>query len=164
MSLLRSIRLINMAKYILPYKELQTKLGQEVAVSDWLEMTQERFQKFADATDDQQWIHVNPERAARESPFKSTIGHGFLSLSMLSRLLMEAVKVEGNFTLGLNYGLNKVRFTSPVPAGGKIRGHFSVQAIDEHEWGVQTTWAVTMELEGSEKPCMVAEWLVRSYF
>ena len=102
--------------------ELQSLTGQEVAVSDWFEVTQERINLFAEATDDRQWIHTEPERASRESPFKTTIAHGFLTLSLLSELMKRAIEV-GGLRMGINYGLNRVRFVSPVPAGARIRGH-----------------------------------------
>jgi acyl dehydratase len=137
-------------------------VGREVAVSDWLEVTQERINQFAESTEDRQWIHVDPERAARESPFKETIAHGFLTLSLLSALGKRAMSV-GGVRMGLNYGLNRVRFVSPVPAGARIHGRFTLATVEEIKGGVQATWSVTVEREGSEKPCCVAEWLVRYY-
>ena len=142
---------------------LREHLGQEVAVSEWLEVTQERINQFAEATEDRQWIHVDPERAARESPFKTTIAHGFLTLSLLSRLAMQTMSV-GGVRMGINYGLNRVRFVSPVPAGSRIRGRFSLAALEETSGGVQATWNAVVEREGGgDKPCCVAEWLVRYY-
>jgi acyl dehydratase len=137
-------------------------VGREVAVSDWLEVTQERINQFAESTEDRQWIHVDPDRAARESPFKETIAHGFLTLSLLSELGKRAMSV-GGVRMGLNYGLNRVRFVSPVPAGARIHGRFTLTTVEEIKGGVQATWSVTVEREGSEKPCCVAEWLVRYY-
>lgn len=142
--------------------ELQSRVGQEVAVSDWFEVTQERINQFAEATEDRQWIHTDTERAALESPFKQTIAHGFLTLSLLSELMKRAVSVEG-VRMGINYGLNRVRFVSPVPAGASIRASFKLAAIEDIRGGVQATWNVTVEREGSDKPCCVAEWLVRYY-
>jgi acyl dehydratase len=136
--------------------------GKEVGVSDWLEVTQERIDQFAAASEDRQWIHIDPERAARESPFKTTIAHGFLTLSLLSVLARLALAV-GGVRMGINYGLNRVRFVSPVPAGARIRGRFSLATVEEIKGGVQSTWNVTVEREGSDKPCCVAEWLVRYY-
>jgi acyl dehydratase len=141
---------------------LRDHVGRDVAVSDWLEVTQERINQFAEATEDRQWIHVDPDRAARESPFKETIAHGFLTLSLLSELGKRAMSV-GGVRMGLNYGLNRVRFVSPVPAGARIRGRFTLATVEEIKGGVQATWSVTVEREGSEKPCCVAEWLVRYY-
>src|SRR5438045_5111126 len=105
--------------------ELKTKVGQEVAASDWFEVTQGRINQFAESTEDRQWIHVDPERAARESPFKETIAHGFLTLSLLSELAKRAMSV-GGVRMGLNYGLNRVRFVSPVPAGASFHCRFSL--------------------------------------
>ena|SRR6185436_428367 len=142
--------------------ELAGRVGQEVGTSDWLEVSQERINQFAETTEDRQWIHINVERAARESPFKETIAHGFLSLSLLSALGKGAMSV-GGVRMGVNYGLNRVRFVSPVPAGARIRGRFTLATIEEIKGGVQATWNVTIERDGSEKPCCVAEWLVRYY-
>ena len=143
-------------------RDLRDKIGQEIVVSEWLEITQERINHFADATDDQQWIHVDVERARRESPFQTTIAHGFLTVSMLSRLLNSSIKF-GTAKMGLNYGFNRLRFTGPVPAGSRVRGRFTLKALEEIEGGVQTTWAVVVEREGSDRPCLVAEWLTRRY-
>jgi len=142
--------------------KLNEHAGQEIATSDWLEVTQERINQFAEATDDRQWIHVDPERAARESPFKQPIAHGFLTLSLLSELMRLAVSV-GGVRMGINYGLNRVRFVAPVPAGSRIRGRFTLSGLEEIKGGVQATWNVTVEREGGDKPCCVAEWLVRYY-
>ena len=142
--------------------ELETYVGREVAVSDWFDVTQERINLFADATEDQQWIHIDPERAARESPFKGTIAHGFLTLSLLTELGKRAMSV-GGVRMGINYGLNRVRFVSPVPAGSHIRGRFTLSAVEQISGGVQATWKVTVERDGSDKPCCIAEWLVRYY-
>ena len=141
---------------------LHDEIGQEVAVSEWLEVTQDRINQFAEATEDRQWIHIDPERAARESPFKETIAHGFLTLSLLSELGKRAMSV-GGVRMGINYGLNRVRFVSPVPAGARIRGRFKLTGLEEITGGTQATWNVTVEREGGDKPCCVAEWLVRYY-
>ena len=151
-----------MAKQV-PVEELRANLGQEIAVSDWFEITQERINSFADTTEDHQWIHVDLERAATESPFKTTVGHGFLSLSMLAPIMIGTVRVAGDFKHGINYGLNRVRFPAPVPAGSRIRGHITPQEVDEQDWGVQTIWRIFVELEGSPKPCVVADWVTRAY-
>lgn len=142
--------------------ELNDLIGQEVAVSNWFEVTQERINLFAEATEDRQWIHTDPERASRESPFKQTIAHGFLTLSLLSELMGRAVSV-GGVRMGINYGLNRVRFVSPVPAGARIRGRFTLAALEQISGGLQATWSVTVERDGGDKPCCVAEWLVRYY-
>ena len=141
---------------------LRDHVGREVATSDWLEVAQERINQFAESTEDRQWIHVDPERAARESPFKETIAHGFLTLSLLSELGKRAMSV-GGVRMGINYGLNRVRFVSPVPAGSRIRARFTLATVEEIKGGVQATWNVTVERDGSERPCCVAEWLVRYY-
>jgi acyl dehydratase len=137
-------------------------VGQEVSVSEWIEVTQERINQFAEATEDRQWIHTDPERAARESPFKGTIAHGFLTLSLLSELAKRAISV-GGLRMGINYGLNRVRFVSPVAAGARIRGRFTLTAMEQIRGGAQATWDVTVERDGGDKPCCVAEWLVRYY-
>ena len=141
---------------------LRDYVGREVATSDWLEVSQERINQFAEATEDRQWIHVDPDRAARESPFKETIAHGFLTLSLLSELGKRAMSV-GGVRMGINYGLDRVRFVSPVPAGSRIRGRFTLASVEEINGGVQAKWGVTVEREGSDKPSCIAEWLVRYY-
>jgi len=142
---------------------LRERLGQEVAVGDWMQLTQERINQFAEATDDRQWIHVDPDRAALESPFKGTIAHGFLTLSLVSVLTRKAMTWSG-LRMAVNYGLNRVRFVAPVPAGARIRGRFSPIALEDAAGGsVQVTWSVTVEREDGDRPCCVAEWLVRYY-
>lgn len=153
---------MTMTTHIKSIKELSKHVGQEVAVSDWFEVTQERINRFAEATEDRQWIHTDPERAARESPYHTTIAHGFLTLSLLSKLAMSTMSVEG-VSMGINYGLNRVRFIAPVPAGARIRGRFTLAALEEIKGGAQATWNVTVEREGGDKPCCAAEWLVRYY-
>ena len=143
--------------------ELKTLIGQEVAVSDWFEVTQPRINDFADATQDHQWIHIDVERAKTDSPFHSTIAHGFLTLSLLPHLTAQALKVQGDFKMGINYGLNRLRFVSPVPAGARVRARYTLQAVEDFAGGSQLTWGVTCETEGGQKPAMVAEWLVRYY-
>jgi acyl dehydratase len=142
------------------FSTLQQRLGQELAVSDWLEMPQERISQFAETTEDQQWIHVDAARAAAESPYKTTIAHGFLTLSMLSALLRNAITFPKR-RMGINYGLNRVRFMGAVPSGSRIRGRFVPTEIKEIEGGYQVVWTITIEREGSDKPCCVAEWLLR---
>jgi acyl dehydratase len=142
---------------------LHEHVGEELGTSEWLEITQQRIDGFAEATDDRQWIHVDGARAALESPFKTTIAHGFLTLSLISVLLRGALAIDG-CRMALNYGLNRVRFVSPVPTSSRIRGRFVLSAIEEAaEGSVQVTWATTVEREGEEKPCCVAEWIVRYY-
>lgn len=144
-------------------EELKGLVGQEVASSDWFEVTQSRINDFADATEDHQWIHIDAARAATDSPFKTTIAHGFLTLSLLPHLAAQAFSVSGNWRMGINYGLNRLRFVSPVPSGARLRARFTLQAVEDIPDGLQLTWAVTAETEGSQKPSLVAEWLVRYY-
>jgi acyl dehydratase len=142
--------------------ELAGLVGQEVGVSDWLPVTQERIDAFAETTDDHQWIHVDPPRAAKETPFGGSIAHGFLTLSLISRLLRDVVSVPG-VSMSINYGLNRVRFISPVSAGSRIRAVVSLGALTAVDGGAQATWNVIVERDGSTKPCLAAEWLVRYY-
>jgi acyl dehydratase len=143
-------------------RTLKDRVGQEVAVSNWVDVTQQRIQQFADATGDHQWIHLDASRAAAESPFKTTIAHGFLTLSLLSALIRDAMTFTG-LRLAVNYGLNKVRFTAPVPSGSRIRARFTAAAAEETGGSIQVTWQATVEREASDRPCAVAEWLVRYY-
>jgi acyl dehydratase len=143
--------------------ELRTLAGQEVGQSDWLQMTQEMIDAFADLTHDHQWIHVDRARAARESPFRTTIAHGFLTLSMLTHLHTQSVEVTGDRKMGINYGLNRVRFTNPVRAGARIRSRSAVKSVEDFPGGVQVTWSITVELENEDKPALVAEWISRWY-
>jgi acyl dehydratase len=140
---------------------LQDSIGRE-AVSSWCDVAQERITTFADATEDRQWIHLDADRASRESPYGTTIAHGFLTLSLISRLLRDAVAITGT-RMAVNYGLNKVRFPAPVPSGSRLRGRFTLQHVEPITGGVQVTWNAVIEREGGEKPCCVAEWLVRYY-
>ena len=141
--------------------DLDGKLGHELAVSPWVEVTQDRIDQFAKATGDFQWIHVDRERA-RQSPFGTTIAHGFLTLSMLP-MITESTFTLSDRTMGINYGLNQVRFTSPVPAGSRIRGRFTLAKLEKIEGGVQTTWSVVIERDGGDKPVMIAETISRHY-
>ncbi len=143
-------------------EELAVKVGQEIVVSDWLEVTQERIDQFADATGDHQWIHVDVERARRESPFGATIAHGFLTLSLLSHFLNNSLEF-GNSKMGVNYGCNRLRFTAPVKAGSRLRARFKLKEFQRIEGGVQMIWDVAMECEGQQKPVLVAEWVGRRY-
>ena len=152
-----------MAKTAIKLRDLESKVGQEVGISPWVEMTQDRIDTFAKATEDFQWIHVDPKRA-KDSPFGGTIAHGFLTLSMLPRL-SESTFEFSDRKMGVNYGLNKVRFTAPVLAGAKIRGRFVLARYEKIEGnGVQTTWSVTIEREGGDKPVCIAESIGRHYF
>ena len=140
-------------------EELKTLAGQEVGVSGWLPVTQEMIDRFADVTGDHQWIHVDPERAKRETPFGSTIAHGFLTVSLLPQLSQQTLVVQGDFKMRINYGFNRLRFVSPVRSGSRIRARFTAHKVTDKE----VTWLVTVEVEGQDKPAVVAEWLSRFY-
>ena len=131
-----------------------------LGVTDWIVIDQHRIDQFADCTEDHQWIHVDPARATRESPYGGPIAHGFLTLSMLSALLRNAIRLPQQ-RMGINYGLNRVRFMSAVPSGSRIRGRFVPSEIKEIEGGYQVVWTITIEREGSEKPSCVAECVLR---
>jgi acyl dehydratase len=142
-------------------EELKSLVGQEVAVSDWIEITQERVDRFADATGDHQWIHVDVERA-KAGPFGAPIAHGFLTLSLMPTFFASALDMPSR--LSINYGLNKVRFTSPVPVGSRLRARMTLQSCEPvADDGVQLCWRVLVEREGSDKPACVAESLTRRY-
>jgi acyl dehydratase len=143
--------------------ELRKLIGQEVGTSDWITVSQAMIDSFSDVTRDKQWIHIDAPRAATESPFGTTIAHGFLTLSLLSHLHSQAVRVVGGQKMAINYGLNRVRFPNPVREGSRIRARSAVQAVDDFPGGVQITWLVTVDLENAEKPALVAEWLGRLY-
>lgn len=142
--------------------ELKSLIGQEVAVSDWVQINQERVNLFAEATGDRQWIHLDAERCRKESPFGGTIAHGFLTLSLLP-MLMDSAVVMSDVKMGVNYGLNKVRFPSPVPVGSRVRGRMTLLRVEDIEGGAQVTWQVTMDRDGSDKPVCVAELIARRY-
>ena len=130
--------------------ELRSRVGQQVFLTEWVLIDQRRIDLFAEATEDYQWIHVDPVRAASASPFGGTIAHGFLTLPFCE--------------MGINYGLNKVRFTQPVKAGGRVRGRFVLARLDDIDGGLQLTFRVTLEIEGVDKPACIAESVVRQYF
>ena len=142
--------------------ELKTLVGQEVAVSDWVEITQERVNQFAEATGDLQWIHLDVERCKRESPFGGPIAHGFLTLSLLPMLMQSSLRMT-DVRMGVNYGLNKVRFPAPVPVGSRVRSRTTVLSVEDIEGGAQVTWQVVIEREGGDKPVCVAESISRRY-
>ena len=142
--------------------ELAACTGQEVAISDWITITQQQVDLFAEATGDRQWIHVDPEKA-RAGPFGGPVAHGFLTLSLLPRFFESSFEILGS-RLGVNYGLNKVRFTAPVPVGSRLRARMKLLATEPIDnAGLQMTWQVTVEREGADKPVCVAESLVRRY-
>ena len=140
--------------------ELRAGVGAPLGPSDWVEITQDRIDTFAEATGDDQWIHVDPERAAAESPYGGTIAHGYLTLSLTNMLLPTIVEVQG-VSMGVNYGAAKVRFPAPVPVGSRVRVAGELSAADEVKGGVQTTMTLTVEINGSDKPGCVVESLSR---
>lgn len=142
--------------------ELESRVGQEVVVTDWTEITQARINQFAEATGDFQWIHVDVERATRESPFGAPIAHGYLTLSLLAKMAQESLDFPFS-RMGVNYGLNRVRFPSPVPVGSRVRGRFTLAKLERFDGGVQMIWQVTMERDGGDKPVMIAESVSRRY-
>ena len=144
-----------------PTTDLSGWVGREVAVSPWMEITQGQIDVFADVTEDPQWIHVDPARAASESPFGATIAHGFLTLSLLSHLYQSCIDFSPR-RLGINVGFNRVRFTSPVKVNSRIRGRFAIRKIEPVAGGLQFTWDATVELEGQTKPALLAEWVTRA--
>jgi acyl dehydratase len=144
--------------------DLRTHIGQELGVSPWHTVTQSQIDQFASITGDHQWIHTDPARAARESPYGATIAHGFLTVALLSQLINEAIAVDGDFKLRVNYGFNRLRFTGAVPAGSRIRGRFTLQSIKDVEGGVEISWLSTVEVEGRDKPALVAYWICRTYY
>jgi acyl dehydratase len=143
-------------------RDLESRVGEEIGISPWLEVTQARIDTFAKAIDDFQWIHVDRERA-KSSPFGGTIAHGFLTLSLLSHLA-ESTFAFSDRKMGVNYGLNRVRFTAPVPSGSRVRARFTLGKYDKLDGGVQVTWNTVMEREGQEKPVLIAEWIGRHYY
>jgi acyl dehydratase len=138
-------------------------VGKEIGVSEWLTITPERIAQFAEATEDRQWIHLDRERAARESPFGTTIAHGFLTLSLISRFMKDVIQVRSGVGMAINYGLNRVRFPSPVRARAKIRARVTLLSVKEVAGAHEAAFSVTVESEGGEKPCCVAESIVRYY-
>jgi acyl dehydratase len=146
------------------FEDLRNHIGEELGVSPWHEVTQSQIDQFADISGDHQWIHIDPERARRESPYGTTIAHGFLTVALLSQLINESIEIEGGYRLRVNYGFNRLRFTGAVAAGSRIRGRFTLQSIKDIEGGVELTWLSTVDVEGRDKPALVAEWLGRTYY
>jgi acyl dehydratase len=144
-------------------EDFRARIGTEIGVSDWMEITQDRVDAFAAATDDHQWIHVDRERAAA-GPFGGTIAHGFLTLSLIVALSSQVPLEVGSPVMGINYGLEKVRFPAPVPVGSRIRARVGLVAVTDVEGGIQINRQVTIEVEGTEKPAMVAETVSRLYY
>jgi acyl dehydratase len=148
-----------MAARAISAAELSERVGQEIGVSDWIEISQSRIDLFADATIDHQFIHVDPERA-KETPFGGTIAHGFLTLSLLSRMAYDALPAIENTEISVNYGMNRLRFLSPVKSGERVRGRFVLRDATRKERDqILLTYDVTVEIDGGQKPALVAEWL-----
>jgi acyl dehydratase len=145
-------------------EEVKASIGREAGVSEWADVTQDLIEGFATLTGDRQWIHVDQERARRESPFGTTIAHGFLTVALLSRLVSQAVDVQMESKLRVNYGFNRLRFPAPVPSGSRIRARVTPNAVREVEGGIEIAWGVVVEVENQAKPALAAEWLVRTYF
>jgi acyl dehydratase len=143
--------------------DAKSRLGQEIGISEWMTIDQERVNAFAKVTGDEQWIHVDVERAKRESPFGGPIAHGYLTLSLLAKFAQECIAVDG-IKLAVNYGLNRVRFMSPVKVGSRLRARFVLNAVEDIDGGAQMVWQATIEIEGSDKPACVAEMVTRWYF
>ena len=143
--------------------ELKALAGQEIGVTDWLEVKQERINQFADATGDHQWIHLDRARAEKESPYGTTIAHGFLTLSLVSQFIRETVEFAG-LRMAINYGLNRVRFPAAVRSGSKVRARVVLQGVKDLADGLEAVYLITVENDKSDKPCCVAEWVVRYYW
>jgi acyl dehydratase len=143
--------------------DLTDLVGREIVLPEWLSITQEQIQKFAEVTNDLKWIHVDPDRAQRESPYQSTVAHGFLTLSLFSQLMREAIHIRTGVHFGINYGLERVRFPAPVRAGQQIRARFVLRSVSDIPGGRQAVYSVTLDVRDSNKPCCVADWIVRYY-
>jgi acyl dehydratase len=142
---------------------LKSLVGKEIGVSDWFRLSQDRIWQFAEATEDRQWIHMDPDRARKESPYGTTIAHGFLTLSLISHLMKEAFQVTAPARMAINYGLNRVRFPAPVRANSNIRARIVLLSLRDLDAALEATYAVTVECEGAEKPSCVAECVIRYY-
>lgn len=142
---------------------LKDFVGREIAVTNWFTVTEERICQFAEVTEDRQWIHVDRERAQKESPYGTTVAHGFLTLSLVSHFMKEAIGVRSGVRMGINYGLNRVRFPSPVRADSQIRARVSLHSVKELPDAIEATYGITVEGKDGEKPHCVAEWIVRYY-
>jgi len=145
-------------------EDLSRSIGQEAGVSGWMDVSQDMVDRFADLIGDRQWIHVDVERAHRESPFGATVAHGFLTVALLSKLVDEAVNLEADAKLRVNYGFNRLRFPAPVRVGSRIRARATPNAVRDIEGGIELAWGVVVEIENQTKPALAAEWLVRLYF
>jgi acyl dehydratase len=142
---------------------LKDLVGREFAITDWLEITQERIHHFAEVTEDRQWIHLDADRAQRDSPFGTTIAHGFLTLSLLSHFSKQALQIQNGVGMIVNYGLNRVRFAAPVSAGSKIRARFTLQSLKDVGNASEAVFSVAVEVQNRPKPACVADWVIRLY-
>ena len=145
-------------------EDVRNSIGKEAGVSDWMAVTQDLVDRFADLTGDRQWIHVDAGRARRESPFGATVAHGFLTVALLSRMVHDAVDLQVDAKMRVNYGFNKLRFPAPVRVGSRIRAHVTANAVRDVEAGIEIAWGIVVEIENQAKPALAAEWLVRTYF
>jgi acyl dehydratase len=145
-------------------QSLRDLVGREIPATEWFTVTQNHIQQFAEVIEDRQWIHVDRERAQRESPYGTTIAHGFLTLSLLSRFMGQAIKVRSGVRMTVNYGFNRVRFPSAVRADSKIRVHFTLRSIKEEHGALEAILDAKVEAQDSDKPCCVAEWVIRYYW
>jgi acyl dehydratase len=151
------------ARVVESIEALKDLVGREIGVTDWFVVSQERIRQFAEATEDRQWIHLDRERARKESPYGTTIAHGFLTLSLLSHFVKQVIDVRGGLRFAVNYGSNRVRFPAAVRADSKIRARVMLQSLKQLPDAFEAVFAITVEGEGNEKPCCIAEWIVRYY-
>ena len=145
-------------------EDIRQSVGREAGTGPWLEVNQDLIDRFAALTGDRQWIHVDAERARRESPFGGTVAHGFLTVVLLSRMVSEAVDLRVDCRMRVNYGFNRLRFPAPVTAGSRIRARVTPNAVRDVEGGIEIAWGVVVEIENHAKPAVAAEWLIRIYF
>ena len=144
-------------------ESLKEWVGKDIGLSEWFQVTQERIAQFAEATEDRQWIHIDPERASKGSPYGSTIAHGFLTLSLISHLTKAVIQFENGPRLVLNYGLNRVRFPAAVRADSRIRARVALLVLKDLPGALEATYSITIESDQSDKPTCIAEWMVRYY-
>jgi len=142
---------------------LKDLIGREFAITEWFEVTQQRIQQFAEATEDRQWIHLDSDRAQKDSPYGTTIAHGFLTLSLLSHFSKQALQIRNGAGMIINYGLNRVRFSAPVPAGSNIRARFTLQSLKDVGNSSEAVFSVVIEVQNQLKPACLAEWVIRIY-
>jgi acyl dehydratase len=142
---------------------LKDLIGREFAITEWFEVTQQRIQQFAEATEDRQWIHLDSDRAQKDSPYGTTIAHGFLTLSLLSHFSKQALQIRDGVGMIINYGLNRVRFSAPVPAGSNVRARFTLQSLKDVGNSSEAVFSVVIEVQNQSKPACLAEWVIRIY-